>query len=140
MDTLAWLMDVKGNVRSTLDKLKGVKADLVHGNEGWKDWDFKDLLTELKKWTQINPVKEFVTEKSPVGKRNQHFKMPLHAFNTHQSSHSQKEPHAGNQCVNCKDDKHRSTNCAKVSVYEGHKILSEKKLCFNFHQYKALHR
>ena len=34
LDTLERLGDVKGNVRSTLDKLKGVKADLVRGNEG----------------------------------------------------------------------------------------------------------
>ena len=58
LDTLGRLADVKGNVRSTLDKLKGIKADLVRGNEGWKDWGFKDLLTELKKWTDINPREE----------------------------------------------------------------------------------
>ena len=37
LDTLGRLADVKGNVRCTLDKLKGIKADLVRGNEGWKD-------------------------------------------------------------------------------------------------------
>ena len=63
LDTLGRLADVKGNVRCTLDKLKGIKADLVRGNEGWKDWGFKDLLTELQKWTQINPVEEIATEK-----------------------------------------------------------------------------
>ncbi len=29
---------VKGNVRSTLEKLKGIKAHLVRGNEGWQNW------------------------------------------------------------------------------------------------------
>lgn len=51
LDTFGWLADVKGNVRCTLDKLKGIKADLVRKNEGWKHWGFKDLLTELQKWT-----------------------------------------------------------------------------------------
>ena len=51
------------NIRCTLDKLKGIKADLVRGNEGWKDWGFKDFLTELQKWTQINPVEEIAAEK-----------------------------------------------------------------------------
>ena len=37
LDTLGRLADVKGNVRRTLEKLKGIKADLVRGNEGWKD-------------------------------------------------------------------------------------------------------
>ena len=97
LDMLGHLADVKGNVRCTLDKLKGIKADLVRGNEGWKDWGFKDLLTELQKLTQINPVEEIAAEKpekDPTGKRNQRFKPPLHAFNTHQS-----KPRSGNQCL-----------------------------------------
>lgn len=129
LDTLGRLADFKGNVRCTLDKLKGIKADLLHGNEGWKDWGFKDLLTELQKWTQINPVEETDAEKSekdPSGKRNQ-INPPLPAFNTHQS-----RPRCRNQCVYCEDDKHRAVNCTKVtSVNERQKILSEKKLCFN---------
>ena len=128
LDTLGRLADVKENVRCTLDKLKGIKADLVRGNDGWKDWGFKDLLTELQKWTQINPVEETAAEKSekdPSGKRN--FKLPLPAFNTHQS-----KLRSGNQCVYCEDDNHRAINCTKVtSVHERQKILSEKKLCFN---------
>lgn len=40
LDTLGRLGDVKGNMRSMLDKLKGIKADLVLGNEGWKDRRF----------------------------------------------------------------------------------------------------
>ena len=33
LDTPGRLEDVKGNVKCTLDKLKGIKADLVHGNK-----------------------------------------------------------------------------------------------------------
>lgn len=42
LETLGKLADVKQNVRSTLDKLKGMKADLVHGNKDWRDWDFRN--------------------------------------------------------------------------------------------------
>ena len=130
LGTLGRLADVKGNVRCTLDKLKGIKADLVRGNEGWKDWGFKDLLRELQKWTQINPVEEIAVEKlekDQTGKRNQQFKPSLPIFDTHQS-----KPRSGNQCVYCEDDNHRAINCTKVtSVHERQKILSEKKLCFN---------
>ena len=102
----------------------------MRGNEGWKDWGFKDLLRELQKWTQINPVEEIAVEKlekDQTGKRNQQFKPPLPIFNTHQS-----KPRSGNQCVYCEDDNQRAINCTKVtSVHERQKILSEKKLCFN---------
>ena len=63
-DTLGRLADVKGNKRCILEKFKGIKADLVHGNEGWKDWGFKDLLIELQKWTQVNPVEDSAAEKT----------------------------------------------------------------------------
>jgi hypothetical protein len=50
LETMGKLADVKGNVRSTLEKLKGIKADLVRGNEGWQNWSFINLLEQLKKW------------------------------------------------------------------------------------------
>ena len=38
LDTMGKLADVKENVRSMLDKLKGIKPDLVCGQEGWQEW------------------------------------------------------------------------------------------------------
>ncbi|PFX15492.1 putative RNA-directed DNA polymerase from transposon BS [Stylophora pistillata] len=66
LDMLSQLGDFRGNVQSTLEKLRGVKADLVRGNEGWRDWDFKDLLREMKKCSDINPVEERTAEKIPI--------------------------------------------------------------------------
>ena len=81
-----------------------------------KDWGFKDLLTELQKWTQINPVEETAAEKSEkdaTEKRNQR-NPRLPAFKTHQS-----KLRSGNECVYSKDDKQRAINCTKVtSVHE----------------------
>ena len=130
LDTLEWLGDVKGNVRSTLDKLKGVKADLVRGNEGWRDWDFKDLLRELKKWADINPVEESMAERVSVkGISSPKQTMPTRVLKTH----SQQETRTRNQqCVCCEDQNHRSVNCTKVTeTGERRRILSEKRLCYN---------
>ena len=41
---LGSLAGVKGNVRCTLHKLKGIKADVVCGNEEWRECDFKNLV------------------------------------------------------------------------------------------------
>ena len=101
LDTLERLVNVKGNLRSTSDKLKGVKADLVWGNEGWRDWDFKDLLWELKKWTDINHVAESIAEKISVnGNSNLKQTKPTRVPKTH----SQQETRTGNQqCIHCDD-------------------------------------
>ena len=80
-------------MRSTLDKLKEIKADLVRGNETWRDWDFKDLLRELKKWTDINPVEENAAEKIPINRGiSPKQATPRRVFKTQ----SQQAPRGGN--------------------------------------------
>ena len=51
-------IEVKGNVRATLDKLKGIKGELVQGHNNWQNWGYEDLLRSLKTWHEINPVEE----------------------------------------------------------------------------------
>ena len=117
LETLHKLDDVKGNVRATLDKLKGIKSDLVRGNEGWQEWTFEDLLRELKKWKDINPVEE----QSVLRKRSKF----LHSK---ESTNDTKE----RKCVYCEDTQHKGVNCTKVVKREERKkILAQKKLCFN---------
>lgn len=50
------LHDVTGNVRAALNKLKGIKADLVRGQVGWQAWDFPKLIEALRQWREVNPV------------------------------------------------------------------------------------
>ena len=50
------LHDVTGNVRAALNKLKGIKADLVCGQVGWQEWDFPKLIEALRQWREVNPV------------------------------------------------------------------------------------
>ena len=102
LETLGKLADVKGNVRATLDKLKGIKSDLVRGREGWQDWGFNDLLDQLKKW------------------RDRPF---FHTRDTRRDTRA---------CVYCEDNTHKSVDCTKViSVEDRKKILARKGLCFN---------
>ena len=55
---LGMLEWVNGIRRSILDKLKGIKSDLVRGQENWQDWDLLHLIHALKKWRNINPWDE----------------------------------------------------------------------------------
>ena len=130
LETLGRLADVKGNVRSTLDKLKEIKPDLVRGNEGWQEWDYKGLLKEIKRWTEINPVEENITLKE-----NQHSPPPRKRtsrttlYNT--KSRIQQEPRSGDQCIYC-DGSHKAKDCTNITdVSERKGILSNKKRCFN---------
>ena len=126
LETLGKLERVNGMARSVLEKLKGVKADLVRGDESWQDWDLPQLLVALKKWKNVNPVKTSETQgksmppKRPAQSRSQLY----HAMD--------KEHRKRSVCVYCEDAKHISSDCTRVvTVDERKKFLSQKRLCFN---------
>ena len=56
LEALGKLKTVSGYARLTLDKLEGIRADLVRTDDGWQDWGFTQLLEQLRKWTERNPL------------------------------------------------------------------------------------
>lgn len=54
LETLKKLDKVSGMARTVLEKLKGIKVDLVRGKEEWQDWDLAQLIKEIKQWRDIN--------------------------------------------------------------------------------------
>ena len=41
----------------TLDKLDGIRGNLVRTDDDWQEWEFLQLLEALRKWTIRNPPK-----------------------------------------------------------------------------------
>ena len=123
LETLGKIERVNGMTRSVLDKLKGIKADLVRGQENWQDWDLPRLTQALKKWRDVNPATEEnnVANKSTLPKRPEK-KSPLyHAENRNQRL-----------CVYCDDANHISRDCTRVSTMDERKrMLARKRMCFN---------
>ena len=48
LETLGKLQRVDEMIRSVLEKLPGIKSDLVRGREGWQDWGLAQLVQALK--------------------------------------------------------------------------------------------
>ena len=44
-----------GYVSLTLDKLPGIRADLVRLDDDWHEWKFFHFLEALRKWCEKNP-------------------------------------------------------------------------------------
>ena len=42
----------------TVDKLEGIRSDLVRTDDNWQDWKFPEIIEALRKWTVRNPVKQ----------------------------------------------------------------------------------
>ena len=134
LETMGKLGEVNGYVRMTLNKLEGIRGDLVRTDDDWQEWKFDQLVEALRKWTVRNPPKpdeDFNQEKPPLWKPP--FKPPPRfpkprdrVFNSRQ------EEWKTRPCVYCESSEHRSVDCNKiVNVAQRKKYLSEKRLCFN---------
>ena len=122
LETLGKLNEVKGNVRMTLDKLDGIRADLTRTDPKWKEWDFNQLLEALREWIDRNPLQ--VGEKQIKSSPRDQYR--------HEKNYVVKEVPKLRQCIYCENPEHKATDCTVVrSVDERRKILSDKKLCFN---------
>ena len=49
LETLGILKSINGYVRLLLDRLPGVRSDLVRSYENWNDWEFPDLVEALRR-------------------------------------------------------------------------------------------
>ena len=56
LETLGKLREVNGYVRMSIDKLPGIRGDLVRMDENWQEWDFPKFVYALQGWTERNPV------------------------------------------------------------------------------------
>ncbi len=56
LETMRKLDNVKGNVSMTLDKLSGIRGDLVRGDPDWETWDFVKLTEAVNQWVRRNPL------------------------------------------------------------------------------------
>jgi hypothetical protein len=124
LQTLGKIERVNGNTRNVLEKLKGVRTDLVRGEEGWQDWDLPHLVVALKKWKDINPVE------NPDNNQNKHASTrPGQRSNFYHTKDGERKRHA---CIYCNDSNHSSKDCTKItSVSERKKVLADRRLCFN---------
>ena len=56
METLGKLTEISGYVRMSIDKLQGIRGDLVRTNDNWREWGFQKFVEALRKWTERNPI------------------------------------------------------------------------------------
>ena len=117
LETLGKLQEVNGYVRLTLNKVPGIRGDLVRTEPKWKDWTFTDLVKALFAWTERNPIEAKTSNERKDASR---------AYQTRQIDQKSRV------CVYCDSKNHKSIACDSVTTCEARrKLLSDKKLCFN---------
>ena len=113
LDTMAKLKRTSGYVRSTLEKLPGIWADLVRLDSDWQEWKFGQFAETLRQWAERNPI-------SYERKWLDNSKKDI-LFNTKQYGNKI------NGCLHCKKEDHKSIQCKAVTdTNKRREILSEK--------------
>ena len=49
------LKEISRYVRLTMDKLPGIRANLVKFDDNWQELEFGELVDSLRRWTDRNP-------------------------------------------------------------------------------------
>ena len=117
LETMGKLREVNGYVRMTIDKLPGIRGDLVRTDDSWREWNFPKLVDELRKWTERNPIQ---SKQSAKPWRDKNFQI------------QQERDGKIRGCVYCGKQEHKSVDCKTVvTIDDRKKVLSNKRLCFN---------
>ena len=124
LESLGKLREVNGYVRMSIDKLEGIRGDLVRTDDSWQEWDFPKFVDALRKWTERNPIAKHERHERPRDKEK--------PYQRDRSYQTQQKEEKMRGCVYCDKPDHRSTDCKTVSTLEERKrSLSNKRLCFN---------
>ena len=111
LESMGKLQEIAGYAMMTLNKLEGIRADLIRLDNDWQEWGFPKLVEASIKWTERNPILHEVREK---------------IFTATQGTYQKR------RCVYCGNSSQKSADCKKVErVRERRNILREKRLCFN---------
>ena len=97
LETLGKLKEVNGYVRMSIDKLPGIREDLVRTDENWKEWDFPKFVYALQGWTERNLVTTRSSDKS------------WHDSNAFNTQLGEARPRG---CVYCDSTDHKPHECA----------------------------
>ena len=126
LQTLNKLEQVNGATLMTLDKLPGIRGDLVRTDPEWEKWDFAKLSEAIRLWTRRNPVDTKSNERDSGERRNQKWDRSRKLYQARGQDFNPKE------CVYCGDVSHKPSNCQKITkIEERRAILAQKNLCLN---------
>ena len=126
LQTLNKLEQVNGATLMTLDKLPGIRVDLVRTDAEWEKWDFAKLSEAIRLWTRRNPVDTKSNERDSGEQRNQKWDRSRKLYQALGQDFNPKE------CAYCGDVSYKPSNCQKITkIEERRATLAQKNLCFN---------
>ena len=110
----------------TLDKLPGIRGDLVRTDPDWEKWDFAKLSEAIRLWLRRNPADAKSTERDSNEHRVPKWDRSNKLYQARGLEFNPKE------CVYCGNVGHKPSECQKITKVDERKAtLARKNLCFN---------
>ena len=100
-DTTGKLKEINGYVRTTIDKLPRIRADLVRIDSDWHNWKFGEFAEQVQQWTERNHIN--FEKKPPEHQKRQK------VYKVRQSDSKLKN------CVYCNKADHKSAKCNSIT-------------------------
>ena len=122
LKTLGKLNGMQELAQTTLDKLSGIRNEVIGNDNTFDCWNYEQLMAALKLWMKKNPVQD--TERDC--NRGREFSKPTSkkVFHTREKSNR--------DFVYCNSIEHRSVDCTVIETpAERKRALIQRKLCFN---------
>ncbi|XP_068670941.1 uncharacterized protein [Montipora foliosa] len=132
--TMKKLQGAQSYVYNIMDKLGPVREAMAQKDDNWEEWGLEELVENLRKYTDRNPLPDTHTPsnevKKPVANQGSHQRRGdklLMSGSTSRQLRQQQMP----ACVSSSHS-HRSSECTKVlDVASRRKFLKSNRLCFN---------
>ena len=127
-ETMGPLESVNGYTMLLLDRLPGIRSELVRDDDYWQDWKFPELVESLRRWTERNPAAD---SRSDRFQRHEGHKWIPNRERVYRTG-DQNVQMGGASCVYCNSKAHKSVQCNVLSqARDRKKFLAERKFCFN---------
>ena len=116
------LRESQKSVFLLIDKLGPIQEYLIQKDDDWKDWSLQDLVDNLERYVERNPLSSTKDDK-----------------NSNRDSHRDRRNNehgmmgkGAQKCVYCESDEHQSYQCDKVLyVASRREVLNKLKACYN---------
>jgi len=105
----------------SIDKLQGIRGDLVRTDDNWREWNFSQFVEALRKWTERNPIPAEPTETQTDRKKDN--KPCFSQDKTFQAQQKDEQPRV---CVYCEKPEHKSVVCKTVASVDEHVVYCVK--------------
>ena len=120
LETMRKLREINGYVRMTLDRLPGIRLDLVRTDDSWHEWQFPDLVEALRSWTERNPTSSSDVHNPQDRRRERSYQAKV------------KSESSSKTCAYCDSAVHKFYEGKVITGVKGRKkLLSEKRTCIN---------